>query len=154
VQDIALLECGVLVVSRADLYYSKGRFAELNSGEGVIIVDSKVSAPGHRWLVAHELGHYELHIGYRYAVDASFSVSGWTGLEREANVYASELLMPEQYVRRIVQQSALSDDSIVDVVATQFDVPRTVAKYRLQEFIKHRGGLLKERSDQHRMPVL
>lgn len=57
-----------------------------------------------RFSIAHELGHFELH---RQSVACSKrALNDWrTGQEIEANEFASELLMPEEFIRAEIAAS-------------------------------------------------
>lgn len=55
-----------------------------------------------RWAIAHELGHVELHPGVSYVglctgEDMLLDYLG-SGREQEANAFAAELLMPEDFM--------------------------------------------------------
>jgi hypothetical protein len=97
----------------------------------------------YRFTVAHELGHWVCHVlgrpdpqpTYCRAVDLT-EVTDRT-LEREANVFAAELLMPEQAVRE--SWAALPD---TDKLAARFDVSALAAQWRLYSFglVERRPG--------------
>ena len=87
-----------------------------------------------RFTIAHEIGHWVCHClegraphpkpSYCRAVD--LTVAADRALEREANVFAAELLMPDSDVRDV--WSGLED---VDACAARFDVSRTAMHWRL-----------------------
>ena len=92
----------------------------------------------HRYTIAHELGHWICHVvsaplgtelAPRYCRAADLSQDANRALEREANVFAAELLMPEQAVR-----DAWSSIAQVDVVAAHFGVSPLAAHWRLHNF--------------------
>jgi hypothetical protein len=97
----------------------------------------------HRFTIAHEVGHWVCHcLEGRAAeqpavmcrkVDLQLDVDRM--LEREANVFAAELLMPEEAVRQ-----AWAAAPAVDEVAERFGVSRLAAQWRLCGF-----GLVQER---------
>ena len=88
-----------------------------------------------RFTVAHELGHWICHAHERaeaepvYCRQADLARDADRALEREANVFAAELLMPEHVVR---QAWAKAPD--VDGCATRFDVSPTAMQWRLYSF--------------------
>jgi hypothetical protein len=93
-----------------------------------------------RFTLAHELGHWICQCLegrpaplYCRATDVGLDPSTKT-IEREANVFAAELLMPEEHVR---MQWAASPS--VDVAARAFDVSDEAMRWRLYSF-----GLLPE----------
>ncbi len=96
-----------------------------------------------RFTVAHEIGHWVCHClsgrapklepSYCRAVDLTDNAD--RTLEREANVFAAELLMPEPAVR-----AAWEELEEVEACAGHFDVSPTAMQWRLFSF-----GLTNER---------
>jgi Zn-dependent peptidase ImmA (M78 family) len=97
----------------------------------------------YRFTIAHELGHWICHVlgrpdpqpTYCRAVDLSESADRI--LEREANVFAAELLMPEPAVRA-AWASLVTDrheeEEAVAACAERFDVSPTAMRWRLYSF--------------------
>lgn len=94
-----------------------------------------------RFSIAHELGHYVLH---RYAsnvfVDSTLtfyrdekSADGVYRQEIEANSFAAELLMPEDFIRRHLgsQRVDLHDEQAVERLARDFGVSMQALTIRL-----------------------
>ncbi|HWQ25108.1 MAG TPA: ImmA/IrrE family metallo-endopeptidase, partial [Gaiellaceae bacterium] len=96
-----------------------------------------------RFTIAHEIGHWVCHClegrapnpepSYCRPVDLTDAAD--RTLEREANVFAAELLMPEPAVREAWEE--LGD---VAACAARFDVSPTAMQWRLYAF-----GLVEER---------
>jgi hypothetical protein len=97
-------------------------------------------APGlrrYRFTIAHEIGHWVCHclegrepapaVSYCRPIDLTEAAD--RQLEREANVFAAELLMPEPAVRAAWEE--LRD---VEVCARYFDVSPTAMHWRLYSF--------------------
>ena len=92
-----------------DIY---GAFGKVD-GRFVIAISRACPTPGHRKFTAgHELGHYHLdgHLEHMFASGAGWVQSkgahfqlGADPIEREADFFASELLMPENLVRPLVR---------------------------------------------------
>jgi Zn-dependent peptidase ImmA (M78 family) len=88
-----------------------------------------------RFTIAHELGHWICHalegvapaVSYCRAIDLTEAAD--RTLEREANIFAAELLMPENAVRALWEQ--LGD---LDGVARALDVSPTAMRWRLYSF--------------------
>lgn len=88
-----------------------------------------------RFTIAHEVGHWVCHVVgaarsqpvYCRAKDLSEAAD--RALEREANVFAAELLMPESAVRAAWEE--LRD---VEACAARFDVSPTAMHWRLYSF--------------------
>jgi Zn-dependent peptidase ImmA (M78 family) len=96
----------------------------------------------YRFTIAHELGHWVCHVlgqataqpVYCRAVDLTESAD--RTLEREANVFAAELLMPEPAVRDAWASlvTARHEESAVAACAERFDVSPTAMRWRLRSF--------------------
>ena len=90
-----------------------------------------------RFTIAHEIGHWVCHclegrkaepeLSYCRPVDLTEAAD--RALEREANVFAAELLMPESAVRQAWEE--LED---VGACAVRFDVSPTAMRWRLYGF--------------------
>jgi len=102
----------ILLIERElppDIY---GAFGKVD-GRFVIAISTACPTPGHRRFTAgHELGHYHLdgHLEHMFANGADWVQSkgahfqlGADPIEREADFFASELLMPENLVRPLVR---------------------------------------------------
>jgi hypothetical protein len=101
-----------------------------------------------RFTIAHELGHWICHalegadpaVSYCRPIDLTEAAD--RALEREANVFAAELLMPEPAVRAGWEELGSADG-----LASRFDVSPSAMNWRLFSF-----GLLTERpSADHRV---
>jgi Zn-dependent peptidase ImmA (M78 family) len=84
---------------------------------GIITIDSKIQTEARkRFVIAHELGHFELHknrTNINICNEESFLEHYKTSeFENEANIFAGELLMPEQ-------------------ILTKFDKPKGFTKLHL-----------------------
>jgi IrrE N-terminal-like domain len=88
-----------------------------------------------RFTVAHELGHWICHAHERpeaqpvYCRQVHIAEPADRSLEREANVFAAELLMPEDGVR-----ATWAETGEVDVCAARLDVSPTAMGWRLFSF--------------------
>jgi len=82
-----------------------------------------------RFTVAHELGHFVLgHENAPRADPAMFGASVSTPIEREANQFAAELLMPADAVKKIALSGRMRS---VEELADAFKVSRVAMNYRL-----------------------
>jgi hypothetical protein len=88
-----------------------------------------------RFTIAHELGHWICHAQERpaaapvYCRQVDLARDADRALEREANVFAAELLMPEKGVR-----AAWSESRDLAECAERFDVSPTAMRWRLYSF--------------------
>lgn len=83
-----------------------------------------------RFTIAHELGHYVLQHGpsFRDPI-AHFNMGYYSPVEREANRFAAELLMPAEAVEYLVRTMK---DATVAKMASRFDVSQVAMGYRLK----------------------
>lgn len=103
-----------------------------------IVVNSKDMNQRKRFTVAHELGHYLLE-GQEKVCFGHRDIGDYSARERDANHFASELLMPESKIRGFIKEY---EDSIwgdipgsfyIDSVSNHFNVSKSAAKVRLEK---------------------
>jgi hypothetical protein len=119
VEDIAM-DNGVVCLE-AQLTGCLARLVRMGN-RGIIRTKMGIHEPGRkRFAIAHELGHWFLHEAEsQYFVCTAEQMREYRGspLEVEANIFASELLMPTFLFRPLAQDSAPSLKSISDLGAT------------------------------------
>lgn len=84
-----------------------------------------------RFTIAHEVAHFVLHRGQQTQFeDQTFArrSSSRNPMEREADAFAAELLMPEDQVRSAIRNGNRS----LNDLASEFGVSSLAMKYRLQ----------------------
>ncbi|MNT04952.1 hypothetical protein D3C72_1395530 [compost metagenome] len=74
-----------------------------DKGFPVIVVNKNFSNDRKRFTLAHELGHLLLHN------ESYYPVSNYRDKENEANVFASEFLMPELQIKNSLRSLKMSD---------------------------------------------
>ncbi len=93
---------------------------------------------GHRFTIAHELGHALIHKSenhhYKPVRFRSDSISlDEKKLEQEANQFAAWLLMPEnELLNELANKDSISEDEIRDI-AKKFNVSFSAMNYRLSD---------------------
>lgn len=114
----------------------------IKDGVGTIGYNQNEARVRQRFTIAHELGHYELHKDKSdLFVDKQFIYrsqnSGNTAvnqmMEQEANLFASNILMPTDLVRDAVERVNIdltSADTIKEL-AKKFDVSETAMSIRI-----------------------
>lgn len=113
-------------------------FHDYDSGR-VIVVNLSDSAERRRFTIAHELAHYILHRDDNQPLYAHRDAGQNGGIEREANIFASNILMPEDLVRETISQlendtfGKLFDMTKVMFISDQFAVSAPAARVRLKE---------------------
>ena len=131
VESIAEDLLGLAVEVRDDLPVS----GMLLPSERRIVLRSDEPQQRHRFTIAHELGHWicqclEGEMQPVYCRAAEIGVDAATkAREREANIFAANLLMPEPMVR-----SAWPQDGEVAPTAKRFDVSDEAMEWRLFSF--------------------
>jgi uncharacterized protein DUF955 len=131
IEERDLGECsGMLIPSE--------RLIVVNAAEAV---SGDVPTRRHRFTIAHEIGHWICHArpdpnaaAASYCRSHDLEQDAGRDLEREANVFGAELLMPEAAVRET--WAAVPDAA---EVAARFEVSPLAAEWRLYSF-----GLLAE----------
>ena len=112
-----------------------------NDERTVIGVNSSHAHTRQRFTIAHEIGHLRLHKGELYVDEARINLrDGDSSLaikpeEVEANAFAAELLMPENFVRDEISVLAKrlrgSPEDLIEKLAKIFDVSSKAMEYRL-----------------------
>ena len=123
-------------------------FLYANARSGYIFVRRGDFLPRRRFTAAHELGHYRLHLGPRLARDAAELVEAdrdaeveesgqaeLAAMERQANRFAAELLMPEAACRALHERHSRMygavDRYLVYHLAADLLVSRSAIAWRL-----------------------
>ena len=104
-----------------------------DKGDFTVIIPTHTSQLRDRFTIAHELGHYFLHyrapethrVGERISI---FTRLGRNVAETQANVFASNLLMPEEHFEAAYMQ--LRGD--MAMVARRFEVSVPAARVRAE----------------------
>ncbi|WPB86927.1 ImmA/IrrE family metallo-endopeptidase [Sediminicoccus rosea] len=98
----------------------------------VATINASHLANRQRFTLAHELAHRILHsdlIGDGITDDGLYRSSLSDDIERQANAFAAELLMPARLVRKLYREGMKDTPSI----AERFDVSYDAARVRLRE---------------------
>ncbi|HYC87143.1 MAG TPA: ImmA/IrrE family metallo-endopeptidase [Chryseosolibacter sp.] len=125
----------VLIQSRGAFYEETamdgkdGRIVS-HGGKSIITLNSSITDPGKkRFTAAHELGHFELHKDLAVGADTQYELCNWYqsgSHEKEANEFASELLMPTILFQGQCRNQKFSPKLLVSL-ADNFLVSRTAA---------------------------
>jgi Zn-dependent peptidase ImmA (M78 family) len=113
---------------------------------GLISFNGKIRESGRkRFTMAHEIGHYVLPDNFLApSVCSSTDVGTWSSdnsLERAADIFATELLLPGEEVQRIVSENGVTITS-AELIKSTFDVSFTAAAYRCVELTKDESALV------------
>lgn len=124
--------------------------AYINSGISIIAVNALHSPNRQRFSAAHELGHHLLHPdiiseavhvdkGMRVLLRDGVASQGSDPVEIQANVFASELLMPKDLLIKALDEDEVDvhDDAKIEALAKKFRVSASALRIRL-------GGLMEE----------
>jgi Zn-dependent peptidase ImmA (M78 family) len=121
-------------------------FIVRDKGKRTLIGANKSHHPNRqRFTIAHELGHYLLHAGHTVHLDegrvaftvnlrSSESSKGEDNDEREANLFAAELLMPAKFLREDlegVELDLLGNNKLLAELAKKYSVSLQALTFRL-----------------------
>ncbi|MGA2623821.1 MAG: ImmA/IrrE family metallo-endopeptidase [Bacteroidota bacterium] len=121
-----------LLIKEEEIDGAEGRIV-MNETSGVITINSKIQIPTKkRFVLAHELGHFELHRNKTKIYnddddtlnrwyDAKFAVE-----ETEANEFAAEFLMPSEIFHSECKGKKFGPE-VIDYLASRFQVSKTAA---------------------------
>lgn len=106
--------------------------------EVVLGVNADHSENRQRFSIAHEIGHFVLHMTKPIFVDECLirfrnqaSKDGVNREEIEANAFAAELLMPEHLVRQEMDSLDYWDEDTVEQLSRKFKVSQDAFVFRL-----------------------
>lgn len=124
---------GQLTVEIGGLENADGRLTA-NADGGVIRVRAGLREGRLRFVIAHEIGHHRLHRS-QPTLDTARELSTWTdsSKETEANVFASELLMPQ----RIFEPRARRDEPSLALMKSLAEEFRTSLLAAATQFIHY-----------------
>lgn len=101
---ISLLEAAGVIVYEMDIIEKFDGVSFISDlGYPVIIINKNFSNDRKRFTIAHELGHLLMHN------ENCFPISTFREKEKEANVFASEFLMPENEIKNSLRSMVMSD---------------------------------------------
>ena len=104
-------------------------------GTGRLIVVNLADSPRRRrFTIAHELAHYILHKDENLSYYAHRDAGQNGGDEKEANLFASNVLMPHTFVNECVERLGEPPQYLlIDYVADKFAVSKDAAQVRLSQ---------------------
>lgn len=115
---------------------------DLSRNKAVIGVNAKHHESRKRFTVAHELGHFMLHEHENLHVDKRFMIQlrdeksskGEFEDEKEANLFAAELLMPVDFIQSDLSEISefdLEDEQFIKELADRYKVSTQAMTFRL-----------------------
>jgi hypothetical protein len=114
---------------------------------GLVAINANMRSEGRKkFTLAHEIGHYVLpgHEGTNSACTPA-DIEGWgtksRERERQADEFAAELLIPEEYLRKKVSDARPSLELISDI-ASDRKASLSAAGWKLCEFMSERCALV------------
>ncbi len=127
---------GLAVVLGVDVRYepmdmeNSGKISR--SGRGHVITINALHHPNRkRFTLAHEIGHYCLHrsMQVEFVDEVFFRDETTSPVEREANRFAADILMPEDAFREF----AVKNSSKVEDIADHFQVSSLAVRFRAKQ---------------------
>jgi hypothetical protein len=123
---------------------AQGRLSRLGSKAIIAVSDAITYAPRRRFVIAHEVGHMELHEAENQIAlcdEAKIDEIYDQGTERESNAFATELLMPRAlWTKRA--DVAKPDLDVVSRLADEFQVSFTAAAIRFAKLCPERCAVV------------
>lgn len=133
-----------IVLQYAPLEEDLSGMAFIKDGVGIIGINALHHPNRQRFSAAHELAHHELHApelrkavhvdkGFHVLLRDDVSSQGVDPLEIEANAFASELLMPREFLASALDAAGLDieDDVGIEALAKRFRVSSSAMRFRL-----------------------
>jgi Zn-dependent peptidase ImmA (M78 family) len=121
------------IVTEGPLKGADGRLAVVKDEALITVRESIKEKSKKRFVMAHEIGHYEMHRGEAFTKSCTESdFYNWTKgnpLEIEANYFASELLMPEELFNKIIEGHDISL-ALIKQLSNEFKTSWTAAAIR------------------------
>ena len=141
VEKVAQQQNAIVHRQAVDDDFSGYLFRDVRHSSAVIGVNSKHHPNRQRFTIAHELGHYLLHAGNEVHVDRQFVVmrrdqrssEGTDVHEMEANLFAAELLMPEEFLEQEEDLGSIDflDEDVIAKLAKKYRVSQQAMTIRL-----------------------
>jgi hypothetical protein len=123
---------------------AQGRLARVGSKAIIAVSDSIAYSQRRRFVIAHEVGHLELHQEENQIAlcdDAKIDEIYDQGTERESNAFATELLMPQALWSKRADV-AKPDLEVVSRLADEFQVSLTAAAIRFAKLCPERCAVV------------
>ena len=124
-----LIKSNGIEILREEMEYGMSGYIEKRESGWVIGINKYDSTLRRRFTLAHEFGHYILHrnrINNKHEDYILLRDNEYTPMEREANEFAAELLMPENKFRNCVNEGITK----IKDLAQEFQVSATAIRYR------------------------
>ena len=142
VEAIAKTNNTTLHKQSVDDSFSGYLFRDVRLSSGVIGINADHHPNRQRFTIAHELGHFLLHSGEDVHIDQQFvmlrrdvkSSEGTNEEEMEANLFAAELLMPEEFLAEDIRGFDFLDhvdESRISELAKKYRVSSQAMTIRL-----------------------
>ncbi|HEY1039516.1 MAG TPA: ImmA/IrrE family metallo-endopeptidase [Bacteroidia bacterium] len=136
--DMIVFGRGATLIEKP-LINSEGRIV-FGKEKAIITINSDIAYPGKkRFVIAHELGHYEMHRNVHTVhndTDATLEFFQSGNHETEANEFASELLMPESLFKKECTGKKFSPD-LLRQLSEKFQTSVTSTAYKYFEIGDH-----------------
>ena len=127
---------GISIIRRANIGSAEGRIL-MQGDHAIVTVNASINyEPKKRFVLAHELGHYELHrhsstLFIDNNLSAESALTANNILEIEANTFAKEILMPEPVISQAFNE--VPSIELVSKIANYFQTSLSATALRLVE---------------------
>ena len=155
VEKIARRYGVTVILDEVDQELSGFLYRDTRTNKAVIGANKSHHENRRRFTIAHELAHFFLHEGERVHLDSGkptgfvinlrgpHSARGENNDEREANLFAAELLMPAKFLERDLNDKdldLLQDDDLIRKLARKYKFSVQALTFRLANLGYAKGG--------------
>lgn len=122
----------MIYLEESELNEESGRIV-FNKNCGILRINKNIKEPGQkRTVIAHEIGHFKLHNNKNRGCTKLELLTHNNNLsnENEANIFAAELLMPEEWIRDFIKGKKAGKDFLSDF-SKYFNVSISSAALRI-----------------------
>lgn len=141
----ALVEAEGVAVVRKEMEGAEGRLVRGTKGTRIVVNKDLKQTGKARFVVAHEFGHYlqENRTSQAHLITDGSLISLYQSdpQETEANIFAAELLMPERWLRRLIDGKQPSF-KIVKSIAESLSTTLTATTIRYVSLTKEPAALV------------
>ena len=124
-----------LIVQFKEMDGSQGRIL-MSKKDGIITINKAITyRPKINYIIAHEIGHSRLHNHLAFFDDSDITLSEWYAhgpQEKEANIFAAELLMPAGLFTRKIKRKKL-ELALIEEVSVYFGASKTATFLRYRD---------------------
>jgi len=143
IEDIIYSE--EIYIRKTKLSGMLGYLVKGDKNSSTLTVRDDLSPEKLRFLYAHELGHYKLHIDEKNFIDDNSSLHMFNNknIESEANKFAAEWLVPSSLLKQDCEEAGVFSDKLANELQEKYCVSLTCLLIRLVSVDVFRFGFIR-----------